>query len=229
VVSADAAVTQIEAGAIDIYGSNLSTPQDLEAIEAAGLETSFQYGIYYELTFNPAGDPTFANDPEKLNPFSSARVREAMQMLVDRDYINQEIYGGNAVPKFVSFVSGFPEYGKYIDLIRPYEVKYAPNREKVVEIVTEEMEAMGATMVDGKWTYNDAPVEITFLIRSMVPLPNCPLCGSTATLKTVCGTSTPAPGAPAWFPAMTPTTSNSSSHRAPSTVGPLCGSPMPRT
>jgi hypothetical protein len=166
VVSADAAVTQIEAGAIDIYGSNLSTPQDLEAIEAAGLETSFQYGIYYELTFNPAGDPTFANDPEKLNPFSSARVREAMQMLVDRDYINQEIYGGNAVPKFVSFVSGFPEYGKYIDLIRPYEVKYAPNREKVVEIVTEEMEAMGATMVDGKWTYNDAPVEITFLIRT---------------------------------------------------------------
>jgi hypothetical protein len=166
VVGADAAVTQIEAGAIDIYGSNLGTPQDLEAIEAAGLETSFQYGIYYELSFNPAGDPTFANDPTKLNPFSSDKIREAMNWLVDRDYINQEVYGGNAVNKWVSFVSGFPEYGRYIDLIRPYEVKYAPNRDQAVAVITEEMEAMGAEMVDGKWTFGGEPVEIVFLIRT---------------------------------------------------------------
>jgi peptide/nickel transport system substrate-binding protein len=164
IVGADSAVTQIEAGAIDIYGSNLSTPQDFAAIEAAGLEASFQYGLYYEITINPAG-PIFEGTG-KLNPFASMRIREAMNMLFDRDYINQEVYGGAAIPKFASFVSGFPEYGRYIDLIRPYEVKYAPNRDLVVEIVTEEMEAFGAEMVDGKWTYEGEPVEIGFLIRT---------------------------------------------------------------
>ncbi len=125
VVSADSAVTQIEAGAIDIYGSNLSTPQDFQAIADAGLESSFQYGLYYELTFNPAGNPTFEGTG-KLNPFSSMKIREAMNWLVDRDYINQEIYGGQAIPKWFPFVAGFPEYGRYIDLFRPYEVIYAP-------------------------------------------------------------------------------------------------------
>jgi hypothetical protein len=42
VVGADSAVTQIEAGAIDIYASNLSTPQDFQAIADAGLERSDQ-------------------------------------------------------------------------------------------------------------------------------------------------------------------------------------------
>jgi hypothetical protein len=115
---------------------------------------------------NPAGDPTFANDEAKLNPFSSARVREAMNWLIDRDYLNQEVFGGNAVPKYVSFISGFPEYGRYIDLIRPYEVYYAPNRDLAVEVIGEEMAAMGAEMVDGTWTYGGEPVVITFLIRT---------------------------------------------------------------
>jgi hypothetical protein len=164
VVSADSAVTQIEAGAIDVYGSNLSTPADFQAIADAGLDHSFQYGLYYELTFNPVG-PVFEGTG-KLNPFSSMKIREAMNWLVDRDYINQEIYGGNAIPKFFSLVAGFPEYGRYIDLIRPYEVIYAPDRAKATAVITEEMTAMGAEMVDGLWTFEGEPVEIIFLIRT---------------------------------------------------------------
>ena len=164
VVGADSAVTQIEAGAIDLYGSNLSTPQDFEAIEAAGLERSFQFGIFYEITFNPVG-PTFEGTG-KLNPFSSAKIREAMNWLIDRDLINQEIYGGAAVNKWFPLVSGFPDYAKYIDLIRPLEVKYAYNKEKAVEVITSEMEAMGATLEDGKWMYDGEQVELIFLIRT---------------------------------------------------------------
>jgi peptide/nickel transport system substrate-binding protein len=164
VVDAASAVTQIEAGAIDIYGSNLSTPQDIEAIEAAGLERSAQFGIYYELTFNPVG-PTF-EATGKLNPFSNAMCREAMQFLVDRDFINQEIYGGNAIPKWTSLVSGFPEYGRYIDLIRPYEVKYSPDRDQAVALFDGCMTELGAEMVDGTWNYEGEPVEVIFLIRT---------------------------------------------------------------
>ncbi|MCL4257934.1 MAG: hypothetical protein KJZ53_05310, partial [Anaerolineales bacterium] len=110
IVGADSAITQIAAGDIDIYTSNLSRPQDVQAADAAGLERSFQYGIYYELTFNPAtaevGGVEFLNGT--LNPFTNATIRKAMNNLIDRDYINQEVYGGLGTPKFFSFVSAFP-------------------------------------------------------------------------------------------------------------------------
>jgi len=164
VVSSESAVTQLEAGAIDIYAGSLSTPQDLEAITNAGLERSDQFGLFYELTFNPVG-PTF-DGTGKLNPFSSAKIREAMNWLVDREYINQEIYGGASVPKWFPITSGFPDYARYIDLLRPLEAKYAYNLEKANEVISGEMEALGAEMVDGKWTYAGEPVEIIFLIRT---------------------------------------------------------------
>lgn len=164
IVTADAAITQITAGAIDLYASNLSTPQDVEAADAAGLERSFQFGIYYELTFNPVG-PTFPATG-KLNPFSSAKIREAMNWLIDRDYINREIYGGLAVPKFFSLVSGFPDYARHADLIRGLEAKYAYNVEKANEVITAEMEALGATKAGDKWQFDGEDVVLIFLIRT---------------------------------------------------------------
>ena len=164
VVSSDSAVTQIEAGAIDIYSGSLSTPQDLEAIAEAGLDRSDQFGLFYELTFNPVG-PIF-DGTGKLNPFSSTKIREAMNWLVDRDYINQEIYGGASLPKWFPITSGFPDYAKYVDVIRPLEAKYTYNLEQAQAVITEEMEAMGASLVDGVWNYADEPVELIFLIRT---------------------------------------------------------------
>jgi peptide/nickel transport system substrate-binding protein len=164
VVSSDSAVTQIDAGAIDIYAGILSTPQDLESIRAAGLEKSEQFGLFYELTFNPVG-PTFEGTG-KLNPFSSARIREAMNWLVDREYINEEVYGGGSVPKWFPITSGFPDYARYIDLLRPLESRYSFNEQRAEEVISEEMIALGAEMVDGKWTFEGEPVELIFLIRT---------------------------------------------------------------
>ncbi len=161
VVGADSAITQIAAGDIDIYTSNLSTPQDVEASDDAGLERSFQFGIYYELTFNPSefSDGTF-------NPFVNANIRKAMNNLVDRDYLNQEVYGGLAVPKFFSFVSAFPDYARHVDVIRGLEADLSYDPDRATATITSEMEAMGAEMVDGQWTFDGDPVNITFLIRT---------------------------------------------------------------
>jgi peptide/nickel transport system substrate-binding protein len=164
IVSSASAVTQIVAGASDIYASNLSTPQDLAAIEEAGLERSDQFGLYFEITMNPVG-PTFEGTG-KLNPFSSRAIREAMNWLIDRDYINQEIYGGSAVPKFTSIVAGFPDYARNVETIRALEAKYAYDKEKAQTVISAEMEALGAVLTDGKWTYEGEPVELTFLIRT---------------------------------------------------------------
>ncbi len=165
VVGSDTAVTQIDAGAIDLYASNLSTPQDFEAIEAAGLERSYQFGLYYDITFNVSG-PVFEGTGG-FNPFASADVREAMNWLIDRDYIDQEVYGGTAIPKFFSLVSGFPDYARYIDLIRPLEAMYAYDFDKAESVIAAEMEAMGAVKnADDMWTYEGEVIELIFLIRN---------------------------------------------------------------
>jgi peptide/nickel transport system substrate-binding protein len=165
VVDAGSAVTQISAGSIDIYAGNLATPQDLAAIRDAGLENSEQFGLFYEITFNPIG-PEFPATG-KFNPFVSAKVREAMNWLIDRNYINQEVYGGVGIPKFLPITGGFPDYARYVDLARAVEAKYAYDFDKANEVISAEAEALGAVKgADGKWTYNDEPVVLIFLIRT---------------------------------------------------------------
>src|SRR5690606_21209543 len=164
VVGGDSAITQIAAGDIDIYTSNLSRPQDVQAADAACLERSFQYGIYYELTFNPApsgeGSVEFLNGT--LNPFNNATIRKAMNNLIDRDYINQEVYGGLGTPKFFSFVSAFPDYARHVDVIRGLEAQLSYDPDGAAATISAEMEAMGAELVNGVWNYNGSPVNIIF-------------------------------------------------------------------
>ena len=89
-----------------------------------------------------------------------------MNYLVDRDFISQEIYGGLASPRYMAITNAFPDYARLVDIVRKLELKYAHNPERAAEIITEEMEALGAEMVDGLWLYEDEPVEVIFLIRT---------------------------------------------------------------
>ena len=161
VVGADSAITQIAAGDIDIYTSNLSTPQDVQASDAANLERSFQYGLYYELTINPS--PFTSGE---FNPMTDVRIRKALNNLVDRDYINQEVYGGLAVPKYVSFVSAFADYARHVDVIRGLQSQMSYDPDKAIADIAAAMEENGAELVDGKWQIDGEPVTLIFLIRT---------------------------------------------------------------
>jgi len=122
------------------------------------------FGSYNELTFNPSG-PTFQDG--RLNPFSDAKIREAMNWLIDRDYIAQEIFGGLAVPKYTSLNSSFADYARYVDTARQLEAYYAYDPAHAEEVVTTEMEAMGATREPGGvWMFDGAPVTIILIIRT---------------------------------------------------------------
>jgi peptide/nickel transport system substrate-binding protein len=163
VVNAGSAVSQIKEGAIDIYASGLATASDAAAISVANLDHSNEFGLYYEITFNPVGPTT---EDGKLNPFYSAKIREAMNWLIDRDYINQEIYGGIATPMFVPILPTTLDYSRNIEAIKQLEGKYAYNLEKANQVITAEMKTLGAQLVDGKWNYEGKPVVLVFLIRT---------------------------------------------------------------
>ncbi len=145
---AEAALTQLQAGQIDIYAYSVNDPVIFETVKAdPNLSYTTAFGSYSELTFNPVLN---FNDG-RLNPFGDPQIREAMNWLVDRNYIVQEIYGGLAIPKFTSLNSSFADYARYVDTCRAIEAYYAHNPERAQQVIAERMEALGATLVDGVW------------------------------------------------------------------------------
>jgi len=162
--SSDSAVTRLEAGDIDVFAYNIAEPDIAQRVfDSETLKYETSYGNYNDLTFMPSTTQEFSDG--RLNPFFSDKIREAMNWLVDRDYITQEITGGLAVPRFVPVNYASKDSALLADTIAAIELKYAHNPDKAVEIINSEMEAMGAEMVDGKWTYNGEPVVLTALIR----------------------------------------------------------------
>jgi peptide/nickel transport system substrate-binding protein len=162
VVAGDSAISQLQAGAIDFYSFNLASDA-LPAIEAAGLPSTAAFGGYYGISFNPA----VFTDTAQLNPFSNRKIREAMNWLVDRNYINQEIYAGGSLPKLLPITTQLIEYTNLIETARALEAKYAFNEERAKEVIDAEMEAMGAELgADGTWQFNGQPITLIFLIRN---------------------------------------------------------------
>lgn len=160
---AEAAVTQLQAGEIDIYAYGVADATLFETVKAdPNLTYTTAFGSYTDLTFNPYG-PEFTDG--RLNPFSNAKVREAMNWLVNRNYLAQEVYGGLGIPKFTNLNSNFPDYARYVEITRNLEAYYTYNPTKAQEVISAEMTAMGAELVDGKWTYKGKPVTVIFLIR----------------------------------------------------------------
>ena len=158
------AYEMLASGQMHIYAYGLSDPDLKKKIETSqDITYTLSYGNTWELTINPSG-PVLQNG--KLNPFAVAPIREALNWLIDRNYIAQELCFGLARPKFLPIVSAFPDYARLADVARALEFKYAHNPGKARETLTREMQQLGATLKDGKWWYKDAPVAITLLIRT---------------------------------------------------------------
>ncbi len=162
VVTSDQAVSQIQAGAIDLYSFNLAST-DFPAIKDSGLGYTSSYGGNYAIMFNPAK----FTDESVLNPFSDKKIREAVNWLIDRNYVNQEIYAGGSLTKFFTITTQLVDYTGLVDVARALETKYAFNLDKAKQIIADEMKTLGATVgADGKFQYKDKPVSLAFIIRS---------------------------------------------------------------
>jgi len=162
VVASDSAVTQIQAGAIDLFAYGLASAQ-FPAIQEAGLNYAASMGTYYTIMYNGAQ----CEDPTQFNPFSDRRIREATNMLYDRDYVNQEIYAGGALPKFFAITTNGIDYADLADVVRGLETKYAFNEAKAIADIAAIMSTtpdvtMGA---DGFWQYKGKTITPIFLIR----------------------------------------------------------------
>ncbi len=163
--SFDQGVVRIDVGELDLYAHGISDPDIYAAIEAAdNVDGILNFGSYNELTFNPSG-PIFEGTGN-LNPFAVRRVREAMNYLIDREYIVEEIHGGLGTPRWHAFNNASADYARMADVAKGLEGTYAYNPDLAEEMISEEMEALGAEMVNGVWQYEGEPVEVILLIRT---------------------------------------------------------------
>ncbi len=160
-------LSMLENNEIQIYLSDINDADVFASVRASTkVGYSMSYGLFYELTFNPYGDltnPTFADG--SLNPFCDPRIREALNLLIDRNYIAEELLRGMAKPKLFCLTSAFPDYGKLADILMTLESEYSYNFDQAKRTIFERMVALGAVYAEGKWTYHDEPVIVKILIR----------------------------------------------------------------
>lgn len=155
----DQAPLNIQNGDMDLYLFSLKTAGARELEGADGIRLIQAPASTLSLILNPAP----ANEGD-LNPFSIVEVRRAMQYLVDRNFIANDIYQGRAVP-MLSNVSPL-DY----DQLTVFPVTSAANirydAEYARQQITAAMEAAGAQIGgDGKWAFNGNSIMIKIVTR----------------------------------------------------------------
>jgi peptide/nickel transport system substrate-binding protein len=146
---AQAAVKQLQADDLDLYAGIVSDQQLLQTIQSdKSLSYTTALGSIHEITANPVDK--FKDG--RINPFGVAKFRQALNMLIDRTYIAQEILGGMALPMYTVLNPEFPDYARYVDVIRGLEAQYAYDPDKARAAIADVVTGMGATQgADGKW------------------------------------------------------------------------------
>lgn len=158
------ALGDISAGLTDVYLWRVPIDLRDRARADPNVQTVTGFGGYLSLLFNPA--PTAA-----FNPFSIKTVRQAMQYLINRDYIVNVIHKGDASPKIFCYGRYDADYAYVADLAEALLTKYTYSFDKANEMVTNALIAAGATKgTDGKWNKNGALITIKGFIRIDDPI-----------------------------------------------------------
>ena len=155
------ALEEVRNGNLDAYYYTIS-PDRLESNQnTEGLQVFDSTGGSYSLLINPA-------ESENFNPFSSKEIRFALNYLVDRKLIVNELMGGYGSPIISYYSPSDPEYLTVIEQLETFNFKYNPAFAN--EIITKNLEERGAIKKEGIWEMNGNPIEIIIFIRSDDPV-----------------------------------------------------------
>ena len=157
------ALEEVKSGSLDMYFFPIPYESANDARNDPRLEV-------YDTTAGSLGflvNPAPAADPDILNPFQFKEVRYALNYLIDRDFVVNEILKGYGSPLIDPFGIYSPEYLNIIDTVESFGFRYNPSLAS--SMISEAMIASGATNVDGKWVFNGNPVTIKLFMRQDDP------------------------------------------------------------
>ena len=114
----------------------------------------------YGLLFNPAP----SKDNNSINPFQLKEVRYAMNYLVDRGFVVNEILKGYGTQMVDPFGIYSPEYLNVLNIVESFGFRYNP--QVAEKMISDALTKSGAYNQNGKWFFKGSPITVKILIRS---------------------------------------------------------------
>jgi peptide/nickel transport system substrate-binding protein len=142
---ADAALAldQIKNDRADLYMFPMQgAAMKRNAVESPDVLTESTYWGVNSLLLNP-------NEQQEgipWNPFTDRQIREAMQWLVDREYLNREVLDGLAISFAGPFHPKSADHSREIDLFEQLEDQYTADFAKAQNVIEVRMAANNATI-----------------------------------------------------------------------------------
>jgi len=164
--NAATALAQVSRGtAMQLYMFNLRTLADkLAALGDPNIWTVQTPGSVNDLWLNPVPHGTGISG---YNPFQLQAVRRALNYLIDRDFIINEIYGGFGIPYISPWHSKMPEYRREAAFFQQLDLDFSYDPQRANTEITAALNTVSgmAKGTDGKWRYNGQLLTVKFVIR----------------------------------------------------------------
>jgi len=154
------ALQEIKSGNLDTYFSRIPLETVSEVKADPSLKVYDRIAGSFGLLLNPAP----SKDNNSINPFQFRQVRFAMNYLLDREFVVDEILRGYGTPLAAPFGVYSPEYLNVLDTIESFGFRYNPQFAQ--KMISDALTKAGATNQGGKWFFKEKPINIKILIRS---------------------------------------------------------------
>lgn len=155
------ALEEVRNGNLDLYYFRIPSDRIDNTKSREGLQVFESTGGSFSILINPA-------ESDKFNPFSIKEVRFALNYLVDRKLIVNELMGGYGITMISNYGPFDPDYLFIVDELESFHFRYNPSLAE--EIISKELIEAGAKKIDGKWTFEEKEIEIIAFIRSDDPV-----------------------------------------------------------
>ncbi len=156
------ALEEVRNGNLDMYYYRISPDRIEDSQSREGLKVYDSTGGSYSILVNPA------ESRDGYNPFFHRDVRFALNYLIDRKLIVNELMGGYGVPMISNYGPLDPEYMTILGQLEEFQFRYNPKL--AGQMISDALVADGAERVGGIWTFEEKPVTVTVFIRSDDPV-----------------------------------------------------------
>lgn len=155
------ALEEVRNGNLDMYYFRISSDRIESTESRQGIQIYESTGGSYSILVNPGVS-------DKFNPFSIKEIRFALNYLIDRKLIVNELMGGYG-SEMISFYSPYnPDYLSIINQLELFHFRYNPSLAE--NMISDALTANGAKKIGNQWIINEKPIEITIFIRSDDPV-----------------------------------------------------------
>ena len=155
------ALEEVRNGNLDMYYYRIPSDRIESSKAREGLQVFDSTGGSYSILVNPASS-------EKFNPFSLQEVRFALNYLVDRKLIVNELMGGYGTTMVSNYSPFDPDYLTILEQVESFHFKYNPTLAE--NLISDSLQNTGAKKIDNSWTMDGEEIEIIMFIRSDDPV-----------------------------------------------------------